>query len=75
MEMPPVSKVTALPTSPSTSPGRAGVAGRYRITIMRAGSSDPRATPSSAPAPSFSSFEGPRTVTLRPGMPSASSFA
>ena len=28
MEMPPVSKVTALPTSPSTSPGRATLAGR-----------------------------------------------
>ena len=51
IEMPPVSKVMPLPTSPST--GDAGApGGLWRMTITRGGSALPRATPSSSPIPS-----------------------
>ena len=48
IEIPPVSKVTPLPTNPST--GFSGApTGSYRMTINAGGSSDPWATPQNAP--------------------------
>ena len=53
IEMPPVSNVMPLPTSPSTG-RRRRAGGSWRITISRGGSLLPRATPSSRPMPSCS---------------------
>ena len=68
IEMPPVSNVMPLPTSPST--GVAGApGGLWRITITRGGSALPRATPSSRPIPSCAISCSSRTSTREPGRP------
>ena len=54
MEMPPVSNVMPLPTSPSTGDARRA-GGSYRIDTRRGGSALPRPTPRSMPMPSRSS--------------------
>ena len=67
MEMPPVSNVTPLPTSPST--GDAGApAGLWRITITRGGSALPRATPRRRPIPSCPISRSPSTSTATPAL-------
>ena len=76
MEMPPVSKVTALPTSPSTSRvRRADFGGRWRITIIRGCSAEPWATASRAPALRVVSSRGPSTSMDRLRRPRATFWA
>ena len=68
IEMPPLSKVTPLPTSPST--GVAGApGGSYRKTIRRGGSTLPRATPRSSPIPNSAIRSSSSTSTLMPASP------
>ena len=68
IEMPPVSKVIPLPTSPSR--GFAGApGGSYRKTMSRGGSLLPRATPSSRPMPSSAIIRSSRISTFTPASP------
>ena len=68
IEMPPVSNVIPLPTSPSTGP-RAAPGGSWRNTISRGGSLLPRATPRSMPIPSASIRFSSSTSTPTPASP------
>ncbi|GAV37006.1 hypothetical protein ROTAS13_04696 [Roseomonas sp. TAS13] len=70
MEMPPVSKVTPLPTKQSGFAGFfAPVPFQRRITA-RGSRAEPWATPSSAPKPSLRMSLGPSTSTSRPSFSS-----
>src|SRR2546423_10997 len=65
MEIPPVSKVIALPTSPKTG-SAAAPAGAYLSTINAGGSSDPCATPQKAPIFKALISSGPSTSHCKP---------
>jgi len=65
IEMPPVSKVTPLPTRPRWA-DEAAACGRYRTTMRAGGAALPCATPSRAPMPSRSSSARSSTSHSRP---------
>ena len=71
MEMPPESKVTPLPTSPT---GAASPAAVYSRTMKRGSCALPWATASSAPIPSWRIAARSSTVTVKP-CAAASCFA
>jgi hypothetical protein len=68
IEIPPVSNVIALPTSPSVTSVRAP-SGSQRITISRGSRALPCATAANAPMPSRSISDGPSASTTNPSIP------